>query len=112
MKNIKVDKILKSVLIFGVVLSIIIMLIGISLYFADPQESADALPMKDIIPNLASLNPIAIIDLGILILIATPAVGIISTIISSAINRDSKFVLVPILVLILLVVSFGLAVIQ
>lgn len=112
MKNINVDKILKSVLIIGVVLSIIIMLIGISLYFADPQESAGALPIKDIIPNLAKLNPIAIIDLGILILIATPAVGIISTIISSAINRDSKFVFVPILVLILLAISFGWAAFQ
>ncbi len=102
-------KTLRSVLFIGVIIAMLIMVIGLFLYSASPQEDDTAIPMKDLITDLAELNPIAILDVGILVLMITPIAGILSVMFNSIRKQEYKFVYISVLVIILIIISFSLS---
>jgi len=108
-KNKDIGKTLRFVLLSGLILALIIVIIGLLFFLANPQEDDTALQMNDLISNLAEANPIAIIDVGIIILMVIPIAGIMTVMISSVAKRDTGFVMISLLVLALLIIGFGLA---
>jgi len=108
-QKIDLNKAIRWVLLIGVTLSIILMLIGLSLYALNPTDNdATALPVKDVFAEIVKQNPLAVIDLGILVLISTPVIRVITTTASFAADKDRIFLLISIFVLILLFVSFAI----
>lgn len=64
--------------------------------------------ISDIIDGLKVLRGRAIIELGLLTLIATPVVRVATSLVVFAALRDRRFVLITLLVLVLLLLSFFL----
>lgn len=84
------NRLLSFVLRAGIIASVALVGGGLILYFLGADSSA-------------------IINLGILVLIATPVLRVITATLTFAINRERKYVLFSLLVLIILLASFWLA---
>ncbi len=62
-----------------------------------------------LVESLAKLRPIAIAQLGLLVLVATPVVRVIASVVGFALERDRLYVAITLGVLVILLVSlFGL----
>jgi uncharacterized membrane protein len=112
-KGSRVENALQVVLYGGVIISIALFIIGL-LYFAASSQTlvlSQTETLDEIIHSVASLSPIGIISLGVLIIIATPIVRILMTAVYFA-KRDRLLTIVPIIVLSLIVVGFVLSVLR
>jgi uncharacterized membrane protein len=100
----------------GVLLASITVLIGGVLFLiARPNqpanyrtfsaESANLRRPSELLPLLATGDPIAIIQLGILLLIATPVARVLFGVIGFAIERDRLYTAVSLAVLTILIIS-------
>jgi uncharacterized membrane protein len=67
------------------------------------KHSAD---LRAIVQNALALNSLGIIQLGLLVLIATPIVRVILSVVAFALERDVLYVAVTLVVLTLLLYSF------
>jgi uncharacterized membrane protein len=65
-----------------------------------------ALDLSGIVRNAAALNSLGIIQLGLLVLIATPIVRVILSVVAFLLERDFFYVLVTSIVLAVLLYSF------
>ena len=77
-----------------------------------PGGSASAstvLPFDELLPELAAGNPLALVNLGLLLLLATPGVTLIAAIISFALARNWRYVLVSSIIGATLLVSLSLS---
>lgn len=81
---------ISMVLLAGVVCSIALMLLGLSMYAA----------------NFTPVNPLIVLNAGIALLIATPIMRVITSVFAFSMNRDGIYVLFSVLVLAVLSVSF------
>lgn len=109
MKNGDDKKRLRSVLVIGLIIALTIMLIGIIAFALNPQDDDAALQWKDLSSGLAEMNPVAVLDLGIVVLMLVPIDGIIAIAILSSRDKDRKFVFISALVLVILAIGFVLA---
>jgi len=104
-----VRKILRIVLLAGMVLSVSVMITGLIMYsISDGEWEEKVLSPDEIIAGILDGNPIAVIDLGILLLIATPLTRVISTMIIFLYSGEVRFVIIALLVLVVI----GIAVIS
>lgn len=96
----------------GVIVSAVITLLGLLLL---PFRSGgftglrlDTFPhtLGEVWVGLLGLHPTAVIELGLLLLIATPVVTVATSAIAFAIERDRRFVVIALLVLAILLTSF------
>jgi uncharacterized protein len=109
----KTELIISAVLRGGVLLSVAVILGGISYFYA--LRFAGALPhptfpdtLQAVVAGLADGNPLAIVVLGLLILLATPVVRVAVSIAAFAIEEDRTYVIITTLVLAILLFSiFG-----
>ena len=92
------------VLVTGMVLSFSIMLIGLVMYAINPTDGT-TLSLDKIADGIAHGNPIAVIDLGIVILIATPLVRIMAAGITFGLEGDYRFVGISIFVLAMILLA-------
>ena len=96
----------------GVIASAAITLLGLLLIPFRPGGLSslrlDTFPhtIGEVWVGLLGLNPLAIIALGLLLLIATPVVTVTTSAIAFAIERDRRFVVIAVLVLAILITSF------
>ncbi len=96
----------------GVIASAAITLLGLLMIPFHPGGLAglrlDTFPhtVGEVWVGLLGLNPLAIIALGLLLLIATPVVTVTTSAIAFAIERDRRFVVIAVLVLAILITSF------
>jgi len=67
------------------------------------------LPLDRELPQVGKGDPAAILDLGILLLFATPLAGVVTALVGFARERDYAFTLVSAVLLVLLVISFAVA---
>ncbi|MBI1368569.1 MAG: DUF1634 domain-containing protein [Planctomycetes bacterium] len=119
----RAEMVLSRLLRAGVVASMIIVLIGVLVMFArhpsflnDPAEtqrmtSTDAkfpLTIGQVATDLVHFQGRAIVVLGIFVLIATPVMRVVATIVLFANRRDKWFALMALFVLIVLLLSFAL----
>lgn len=110
------EMVISHVLRGGVFLSALIILAGVvafyHAYFTTPGHTANvaAFPhtLADVGAGLAHGNPLAIIVLGLLVLLATPVVRVAVSIFAFALERDWRYVVITSLVLAILLVSFAL----
>lgn len=85
------NKLLSRVLLLGILTSVGLMSLGLSLYF------------------LLSWSSLAIVNLGILVLIATPVLRVLAALVTFAVNGEKFYVFISTLVLSILLVSFLIA---
>ncbi|MBI0582905.1 MAG: DUF1634 domain-containing protein [Methanomassiliicoccus sp.] len=84
----------------GMVLSLSVLLLGLVLFALSPADhQAIDLSPAEIIPGLLEGSPIAVIDLGILLLIATPLTRVLTAMAVFAVDREPRFVLLSLTVL-------------
>jgi uncharacterized membrane protein len=100
---------LRAVLLIGLIIALAIMLIGLLAFAFNPQDDDTALQWEDLSSGLAEMNPVAVLDIGIVILMVVPIVGIIAIAMLSSRDKDKKFAFISVLVLIILVIGFVLA---
>lgn len=101
-----VNRYIRLVLLVGMILSVGVMILGlIMLAVSDASWEAVPLSLGEIFRGLMEGNPIAMIDLGILLLIATPLTRVVAALIAFALNRETKFVGVAILILVVVGVA-------
>jgi uncharacterized membrane protein len=96
----RIDRWVRRALVAGMVLSVTVMLIGLLLFALSPtgHEEVD-LSLMEIATGIMQGNPIAVIDLGILLLIATPLTRVLTALAVFVVDREVRFVLVSLLVL-------------
>jgi uncharacterized membrane protein len=92
------------VLITGMVLSFGTMVVGLVMYAATPTEGT-TLPLDKILDGIIRGNPIAVIDLGIILLIATPLVRIIAAGITFGLEKDYRFLGIAMFVLAMIILA-------
>ena len=118
--------VIRLVLRWGVVVSAAIIFFGVVLMLAKqntlganwnldnllsyspttPPSFFPPLDLGSILSQAVSLQPFAIIDLGLLLLIAIPALRVATSIILFAIKKDRLYVVITAIVLAVLLVSF------
>ncbi|WP_400208294.1 DUF1634 domain-containing protein [Candidatus Methanomassiliicoccus intestinalis] len=97
---------ISSLLSYGMTASVLVILLGLLLLIFLPGDYAEVtMSLGEIARDLLEVNPIAVIDLGIIMLIATPLVRVLALAISFALAKESKFVLACVIVLLLVVVT-------
>ena len=106
MKEESGEKGVGAVLTAGVWTSIVIMAFGVLLLILYPTSGSGVYQLPELPSALQRLDPIAVIDLGILVLIATPVIAVLSATASLARRGDLRFTIVGLLVLAALVESF------
>ena len=87
----RMNRTMYLVLVTGMVLSFSIMTIGLVMYALNPTEGT-TLSLDKIVDGIVHGNPIAVIDLGIVILIATPLVRVMAAGLTFGMERDYRFV--------------------
>jgi len=92
------------VLVTGMVLSFSIMTIGLVMYALTPTEGT-TLSLDKIVDGIVHGNPIAVIDLGIVILIATPLVRVMAAGLTFGMERDYRFVGISVFVLAMILLA-------
>lgn len=98
------------VLLGGLLVSIAVMMLGLVIAAIDRTAStAQVLPLDQVLPRLGRGDPAAILDSGILLLFATPLVGVLVALIAFLHRRDAVFSWVTALLLVMLVIAFGVA---
>ncbi len=104
MANQRLNRTMYLVLVTGMVLSFSIMVIGLLMYAVSPTEGT-TLPIDKILDGIVQGNPIAVIDLGIVLLIATPLVRIIAAGITFGLEKDYRFLGIALFVLAMIVLA-------
>lgn len=100
MERTKINRYIRIVLMVGMLSSVVTMIIGlVMLGFSEGTWENVPLSLSGIVEGIAHGNPIAVIDLGILMLIATPLARVIAALIAFALGRETKFVMVALGVL-------------
>lgn len=102
-----VNKFVSAALTTGVVLSLVVLLYGSVLFLAHPRAALASEPVSivQILRGVTRLDPIATINLGLLILLLTPIARVISALIAFAIDKDKKYTLISLAVLTVLIIS-------
>lgn len=107
------ERVISAILRGGVLLSAFTIAVGVVLFYLRDAQSAHGLldhpyphTLPAVLSGLAQGNPIAIIALGLLLLLATPVVNVAISIFAFALERDWRFVMITALVLAILIASF------
>ena len=97
----------------GVILAAAIMLFGFALLLLNINQFAsfDSFTIKEIIFGLSSLNPYSYLSLGIFVLILTPIIRVVASIILFIKEKNVLYSLITTAVLLILVLSFFVALI-
>jgi len=94
-------------LFVGLVASIAIMVAGLVLAAAHGHNAVQhVLPLADVPSHLAQGDPASVLDLGILLLFATPLAGVLVAAAQFAQERDRQFLAISLMLLCVLCVGF------
>jgi uncharacterized membrane protein len=99
--------VVQPILRWGMVLSLVLMLFGLVLGMITGGQEASVVPLERVPSQLLDLDPAAFLTLGIVLLIATPLARVLGALCVFIRERDRKFILVSLAVLL----SVALAVI-
>lgn len=96
----RTDRWIHLVLRWGMILSMSVMLLGLALFALSPTGHQEVdLSLGEMVDGVLEGNPIAIIDLGIIMLIATPLTRVLTTLAIFIVGREPRFILASLLVL-------------
>ena len=105
----------KWLLLIGVLSSVSVIVFGLVLFAVHPGDrdpmalQNDVLSLGKIPSGLAKLDAVAFIDLGVIMLIATPVLRVIIVTETLIENKEWKFVAVGVIVLVVIFTSFVIA---
>lgn len=108
--------IIARILQIGVMVSAAILLLGVILLPFRPggltPHRLQTFPTTflQIWNGMITLHPQAFLALGIIVLIATPVLRVAASIVTFALERDYRYVLITIVVLLILIISFMLGI--
>jgi uncharacterized membrane protein len=109
------ELIISNVLRGGVLVSAGVIVLGVILFYARATRSAHGLIDQPYPSSLAAVgtglvhgDPLAIVALGLLLLLATPVIRVAVSVVAFALEHDRQYVLITLLVLFILLVSFFL----
>lgn len=107
-KAVDLEFLISWVLRAGVLLSAVIMLVGLVLVLVHPAGLPLARPagFAQVFLGLARGNPLAVIDLGILILVLTPIARVLLSVLIFLRERDLTYTAITLFVLLVLIISF------
>ena len=103
------ELIISGVLLGGVLLSAAIIVIGVVMFYIHPVPAGHGqFPsnLAETISGLANGNPLAVVVLGLLILLATPILRVAVSILAFLAERDMQYVIITCIVLVVLLSSF------
>ncbi len=115
----KAEHAIALVLRYGSLLATLIMALGLGVWLvrgglsAMPQfhrPPAHRIAVAALAPELVKFNPAAMIELGVLLLLLTPIFRILVAIVTFALERDYKYVLVSVGVLAVVLLSISFAI--
>lgn len=95
----RLNRILFLVLRGGMWLSLFTMTIGLTWLALSPGHPTDVIPFESLMSELSDGNPIALVQIGILMLIATPFIRLLTAFTVFAYEKDVKFVMISLLVI-------------
>ena len=103
------DEVVHGILVVGFVVSAALFLIGLglSLWLRQPLPSATVSPAKALRLALA-LHPVGFLSLGLVVLIATPMLRVVGSILVFVWQRDWRYAGVTFLVLLIMIASIAL----
>ena len=106
-------RILSGLLLFGVAASLALMVAGYALVLAEHVDARHAwLPLWDVIPHALAGDPRGILDLGLVVLFATPTLRVVAAIALFAAERERRYALIATTVLLLLALSVAVALLR
>jgi uncharacterized membrane protein len=105
----RLDSHVGGVLLVGLLLSITVMTLGLVVTAVRGGDTTHVLPLDRVIPELAKGHTAAILDLGILMLFATPLLGIVVAFEGFWEQGDRDFVLVTAILLVMLAAALAIA---
>lgn len=91
--------VVRPILRWGMVLSLVLMLFGLTLGVVTGVQEASVVPLDKLPSGLLELDPAAFLTLGIVLLIATPLARVFGALCVFIREGDRKFVLVSLVVL-------------
>lgn len=109
-----VERAIALVLRYGALISTLVMAagIGLGLFKGFPSLVYGRLSARPsfILPRLIRLDPITIVEVGVLLLLTTPIARIVVAVVGFALQRDLKYVLISlgVLAVVLLSISFAI----
>ena len=101
-----IERMVSRILMIGIAISVTLMLIGLVLGFFDEQGMPKhVVPLADLPSLLRSFDPAAYLSLGLIVLIATPFVRVLGSIVAFAREGDRRYVLITAIVLAVMCLS-------
>ncbi|MHB0875302.1 MAG: DUF1634 domain-containing protein [Anaerolineae bacterium] len=98
---------LSRLLSIGIGLALSLIALGLLLALFRPvQQSTVATPFAQLPAAVASGDPAAVVSLGLVVLLATPAARVVALAVAYAERREWTFALLAVIVLLVLVTSF------
>jgi len=105
-----VDDLIGWTLMAGLLLSIGVMALGLlDIAIRNSKNASQVLALDEILPHLFRGDAPAVLDLGILLLFATPLFAVLMAWVSFIRQRDATFVVISTLLLVLLAAGFFVA---
>ncbi|MEO8286977.1 MAG: DUF1634 domain-containing protein [Chloroflexota bacterium] len=92
-----------SVMMAGVIWSLVI---GLP---ASTATSSNVVPLDQILPEIAAGNPLALLNLGVVLLLATPAATLLGIIITYALERNTRYTAIAALIGVVLLLSLAIS---
>jgi uncharacterized membrane protein len=103
------NAVVHGVLIVGLAISTALMLIGIGLDLFYQQDLPMAVPdLGEVLARVVALRPSGFLALGLLVLIATPILRVVGSIVAFLYERDWRYAGITTMVLLVLIVSLVL----
>jgi uncharacterized membrane protein len=105
----RLASVLAAVLLVGLLGSTACMVAGIALGVITGQGARHVVPLDQVLPSLMHGQVQTLLDVGILLLFATPLAGVVTALVLLARARDTFFASVAALLLIVLASGFAVA---
>jgi uncharacterized membrane protein len=101
-----IERMVSRILMIGIAISVTLMVIGLVLGVFDKQGMPKhVVPLADLPSLLRSFDPAAYLSLGLIVLIATPFVRVLGSIVAFAREGDRRYVLITAVVLAVMCLS-------
>lgn len=95
----RMNRVIHKVLLVGVVASMTLIGAGLVLSIFSDGQSDDWVELGSLWDSIMQGNPIALVELGLLVLIATPLLRILTALVLFTAERDYRFILISLVVL-------------
>jgi uncharacterized membrane protein len=95
----RMNWVIHKVLLAGVLVSMTLIGVGLFLMAIDPNAAQEWIGLGSLWEALVALEPVALVELGLLVLIATPLLRILAALVLFTSERDYRFILIALFVL-------------